>query len=69
MSDGKDRKPEIRWEKPKPARREEPERKPARKAEPAFPEDPGTGTKPGDPPLERPLGDRSRHGDPGDGER
>lgn len=35
--------------------------RPARRARAPFPEAPGT-TKPGDPPIEEPQGERSRHG-------
>lgn len=71
MSDEGEKKGGIRWEKPKPAAKEDPpERTPERKGKPAFPEAPGTASKPGDPPLEQPFGDRSRHGGlDDDGER
>lgn len=69
MSDEGERK-EPRWEKPRPRKGDAPERGPERKGRPPFPEGPGTPMKPGDPPLEQPFGDRSRHGgDDGGAER
>jgi hypothetical protein len=61
MGDRERKRREVRWEK-------RPEPGAGRSSHPAFPEGPGVASKPGDPPLEVPHGERSRHGAKHDGE-